>query len=172
MRVLVYDPDISQAGRHQVNSAGFLLVDELTQLLQEADVISLHLPLTEQTRDMFGAEQFACMRTGSYFINTARGGIVDEQALYEALLEGKLAGAGVDVFQLEPPNRMNPLLALDSVCATPHIALSTSEALARLASGVARDVLRVLAGEKPNHAIVSPTFFPRVAADPGGVVGP
>lgn len=160
MRVLAYDPGLSVEKRDQVRAAGVVLVSELVELLQQADVVSLHVPLTQRTRNMIGAEELAQMKTSSYLINAARGGIVDEEALHQALVRGQLAGAGIDVFNVEPPLTSNPLIALDSVCATPHIALSTSEALARLACEVARDVLRVLTGKKPVNAI-GPLPLPR-----------
>lgn len=121
----------------------------LTELLQKADIVSLHCPLTGETRDLIGTEQLALMKPGALLINTARGGIVDESALYEALREGHLGGAGVDVLAQEPPMADNPLLAaqLDNLIVTPHIAWASRAARQRLLDQLADNIAGYLNGE-------------------------
>jgi phosphoglycerate dehydrogenase-like enzyme len=101
---------------------------ELESLLGESDIVSLHLPLTADTRHLMTARTFGAMKRGSYLINTSRGGLVDERALTAALNEGRLAGAALDVFETEPPSIDNPLLKMPSVALTPHIAAGTRDA--------------------------------------------
>ncbi|MFO8023874.1 2-hydroxyacid dehydrogenase [Thiohalophilus sp.] len=114
----------------------------LSEMLQKADIVSLHCPLTEETRHLIGAEQLALMKPGALLINTARGGIVDESALYEALREGRLGGAGVDVLAQEPPVQDHPLLCaqLDNLIVTPHIAWASRAARQRLLDQVADNI--------------------------------
>ncbi|MCD6461315.1 MAG: hydroxyacid dehydrogenase [Thermoplasmata archaeon] len=121
-------------------------------LLQEADIISNHLPLTDETRGMFNAERLGMMKPTAFLINCARGGIVDEQALYDALREGKIKGAALDVYENEPPGD-SPLFSLDNVVLTPHIGASTKEAQMRAGTIVAEQVIKVLRGEKPDHLV-------------------
>ncbi len=127
----------------------------LTELLQKADVVSLHCPLSEETRHLIGAEQLALMKPGALLINTARGGIVDESALYEALREGHLGGAGVDVLAQEPPAADNPLLAaqLDNLIVTPHIAWASRGARQRLLDQVADNIAGYLDGGPVPNAL-------------------
>ncbi len=122
----------------------------LEQLLQEADIISLHCPLTENTRNLIGAEQLALMKSDAILINTARGGIVDETALYQALQEGRIGGAGIDVLADEPPPANHPLLqiTLDNLIVTPHIAWASRAARQRLVNQLAGNVASYLAGEE------------------------
>jgi len=136
--VIVHDPFVSQAD-------GLELVD-LPQLLSRSDVVSLHVRLTPQTRHLMGAEQFAQMRSGAFFINTAREQLVDESALLEALTSGRIGGAALDVVErLE--NGRNPLLDLPQVLVTPHIGGATKETLARGAAMAAQAVLAFVDGE-------------------------
>jgi glycerate dehydrogenase len=125
----------------------------LEELLTRVDVLSLHCPLTEHTRNLIGARELALMRPGAVLINTARGGIVDEDALAQALRSGHLGGAGVDVLTVEPPVRFNPLLdpALPNLIVTPHIAWASREARQRLISEVARNIAAHLRGERRNR---------------------
>jgi len=119
-------------------------------LLARSDVVSVHVPLLPETRGLIGAPQFARMKPTAFFLNTARGPIVDEAALAAALREERIAGAGLDVYAAEPLRPDNPLLALDNVVLSPHMSAHTGEALRRMAM-VAEDVLRVLGGERPIH---------------------
>lgn len=121
---------------------------ELAELLQQADVVTLHCPLSEQTRGLIGAEQLALMKPDAMLINTARGGIVDELALYEALANGRPGGAGIDVLDREPPGEENPLLQarLENLIVTPHIAWASRAARQRLLDQVARNIDSWLCG--------------------------
>jgi len=141
MRVVAWTlhPDPEKARRF-----GFTYLPSLESLLAEADVVSLHLRSSPETRGLLGARQFARMKDGAIFINTARGDIVDEGALVEALGTGKLAGAGIDVFTQEPVPRDSPLLNLTNVVLTPHTAGTTPEALANGLNLCAENVTRYI----------------------------
>jgi phosphoglycerate dehydrogenase-like enzyme len=121
---------------------------DLPSLLAGADIVSLHVPLTDETRGLIGRDALAAMRPGAILINTARGELVDEAALYEALTSGRLRGAGLDVFAREPVEPANPLLTLPTVVAAPHMAWLTPETLAR-SLGVAFDNCRRIAAGAP-----------------------
>ena len=125
---------------------------ELPELLAESDWVSLHVNLSPATRKMFGAEAFAQMRPGVCFINCSRGGVVDEDALLEALRSGHLAGVGLDVFDPEPPAADHPLFAFDNVVLTPHRGGQSAEGLIGC-SRVVEDVIRVLRGEEPRFGV-------------------
>ena len=132
MTVVAYDPFVKE-------SAGAKLVS-LDELLAQADYISLHLPKTKESAGMIGAEQFGKMKTGVRIVNCARGGIIDENALYEALTGGKVAGAALDVYAEEPPTEWK-LLKLDNVIGSPHIGAATKEAQTRVGAEVAQIVI-------------------------------
>jgi D-3-phosphoglycerate dehydrogenase len=121
----------------------------LDDMLARADVVSIHVPLTPETRGLIGAERLARMKPSAILVNTARGGIVDEPALAAALAGGRLGGAGIDVFEQEPPAADNPLFRLPNVVLSPHVAGITEDSARRLALGAAEGVLDVLAGRKP-----------------------
>lgn len=159
MRVLVYRKRRDREALKQVRETGAKLVD-LETLLKKADFISIHVPLTEETQHMIGAEQLGMMKKTAFLINVARGDVVDEEALYNSIVNGDLAGAGLDVFQMEPLTSDNPLLRLDNVVATPHIAWATHEFInaAKGHISVATDVVRVLQGERP-HFIANPEIY-------------
>jgi D-3-phosphoglycerate dehydrogenase len=133
MTVIAYDP--TSKGMFGVP---FVSLDEL---LAQSDYITLHLPKTQETANMIGAEQFARMKPGVRIINCARGGIIDEEALYEALVSGQVAGAALDVFAAEPPTDWK-LLQLDNVIASPHIGAATKEAQGRVGAEVAQIVIQ------------------------------
>lgn len=132
MSVVAYDPYV------QV-SDGVRMV-QLDELLASADYISLHLPKTKESAGMIGAAQFAKMRTGVRIINCARGGIMDEQALYDALLSGKVAGAAMDVYAEEPPSDWK-LIKLPNVIGSPHVGAATREAQGRVGAEVAEKLI-------------------------------
>lgn len=148
MKVVAYDPYITH---ERASSLGVELVS-FQELLSTSDFISIHVPLTPETRGMIGREEVERMKHGAFIINTSRGGIVDEEALYEALKKGKLGGAALDVYSKEPPPD-HPLLKLDSVICTPHIGGSTPEAQLRIALAMAEDLLRVVRGEEPVNKV-------------------
>ncbi len=151
MRVLAFDPYVPP---ERAADDGVELVATLASLLRDADVVSIHAPLTAETRGIIDRDALAQMKPTAFLINCARGGLVDEDALLEALRAGRLAGAGLDVFVEEPTPADHPLLRLENVVATPHVAGSSAEALRLMAETVAEDVLRVLRGEQPAHAYV------------------
>ncbi|MFN3332731.1 MAG: 2-hydroxyacid dehydrogenase [Caldilinea sp.] len=142
LHILAYDPFVSAARCAEMN------VEQvgLDELLARADIVSLHARVTPQTVGMIGAAQFARMKPGAYFINTARGPLVDYDALYEALRSGHLAGAGIDCFPEEPPPPDWPLLTLPNVTVTPHIAGASRNSAERGPEQVARDVANFFAG--------------------------
>ena len=142
-RVIVHDP--SPELPPGVEAA------DLDTLCRESDVVSLHAPLTAHTRHMIDTRRLALMKPGAVLVNTARGGLVDLDALQAALTQGRLAGAGLDVFDPEPPDAAHPLFALDSVVVTPHIGWYSEEAMRDLQRKAAEEAVRVLRGEPPLH---------------------
>ncbi len=147
LRVLVYDPYV---GIEQCAALGVTPVD-LPILLGESDFVSLHARVTRATRGMMGAAQFAQMKPGAYFLNTARGPLVDYDALYAALATRRLGGAALDTFALEPPPADWPLLKLDNVTVTPHIAGASRETARRKVEMVLMDVANYYAGRPLTH---------------------
>jgi D-3-phosphoglycerate dehydrogenase len=140
MKVIGYDPYVKEAD-------GIQLVT-LDELLAQADYISLHLPKTKESTNMIGVEQFAKMKAGVRIINCARGGIINEDALYEALTNGKVAGAALDVFADEPTTNWK-LIQLDNVIASPHIGAATKEAQARVGAEVAQKLIEFAKNVQP-----------------------
>jgi D-3-phosphoglycerate dehydrogenase len=136
---------------------------ELDQLLKESDFVSMHTILTPQTKHMMGLQQFKKMKPTAYFINTARGELVDEKALYTALSEGLIAGAGLDVLESEPPSRDNPLLKLNNVLITGHFAYYSEESREELFRWPWEEVARVLQGEWP-QGLVNPQVKEKFSA--------
>ena len=119
---------------------------KLEDLLREADIVSLHCPLTERTRHLIGAAELATMKPTAFLVNAARGEVVDEPALVEALREGRIAGAGLDSFAEEPPAPDNPLWDLPNLIVTPHLGGATSESLRRMGVQAVANILAVLEG--------------------------
>lgn len=152
MRVVAYDPFITAEAAAKM---GATLV-ELDALWREADVVSLHLPLTEQTRHLVGAATLARMKRGAILVNCARGGILDERAVADALASGHLGGAALDVFEQEPPPPDHPLFAFDNVVCTPHIGASTEEAQSAVAAAVAEQVVAFLRDGVVKNAVNIP----------------
>lgn len=159
MRVSAHDPYIAPQMPERL---GVELVS-LEELLREADFVSLHLPLTEGTRGLINRQALQAMKTGAYLINTARGGLVDEDALLEALEEGRLRGAALDVFGQEPP-RDPRLLGQPNLILTPHLAGSTEEAQREVARETAQQVLAALKGEPVRNALNLPLVRPEQMA--------
>lgn len=148
-QVLGYDPYLpaSEIKQHRAEPA------TLEQLFSRADFISLHMPLNDETRGMIDQQALQRMKPGVYLVCTARGGLVDERALLQALESGHVAGAGLDVFAVEPPGR-SELIAHPQVIATPHIAAQTSEAQARAAIDIAQEVMAALRGDPLRWKVV------------------
>ena len=143
MQVLVYDPYKPAA---EITAAGCEAVADLDAALPRADFVSVHCPKTPETVGMFNAARLKHMKPTAYLINTARGGLVDEKALYDALVSGRLAGAGLDVFEQEPPPVGQVLHALPNVIMAPHVAGVTVEAVERMSEQTARNLLSALDG--------------------------
>jgi D-3-phosphoglycerate dehydrogenase len=148
MQVLAYDPYLSSFSA-AVTETGARLLD-LDEVLAAADVVSCHLPLTDRTRGLLGRERLQRMKRGGILVNTSRGSIVDEAALFELLASGHLGGAALDVREVEPPGA-SPLHGLPNTVFAPHVAGWTHEAHARVIGTVAADVDRVLRGEQPRY---------------------
>jgi len=152
MMVCVYDPYVEPAG---ITSAGCVPERDLDAALPHADFVTIHCPKTTDTLGLFSAARLARMKPTAYLINTARGGIIDEPALYAALITGVIRGAGLDVFDREPPVRDDPLLALPNVIAAPHMAGVTRESFDRMAVAVATNLLSVLDGKPKAENVVN-----------------
>lgn len=153
MRVIAYDPYLSPP---TAEALGIRLVDR-ESVFREADVVSVHAALTPETKGMIAAAEFAQMKRGAILVNCARGEIVQEAALADALRSGKLAGAAIDVFETEPPVG-SPLLTAPNVVFTPHLGASTHEAQARAGSIIADQVIKVLDGRRPEF-LVNPDVY-------------
>ncbi len=170
MRVIAHDPFVSQ------DYARNLKVDlvSLDQLLREADFITLHVPLTATTTKLIGRKELAKLKPTARIINCARGGVIDEEALLEAIKAGKIAGAAFDVFDHEPVTD-SPLFREDKIIVTPHLGASTIEAQTSVAKDVAAEVLAVLQGQFSKYAVNAPHIAPelvpfmRVAATIGNL---
>jgi len=156
MKVVAYDPFISPEAAVKL---GAELVS-LDDLWARSDLISLHVPLTEQTRNLVNAQTIAKMKPGALLVNCARGGLVDEAALAEALAAGRLGGAALDVFQKEPPPPDHPLLKLDNFICTPHLGASTEEAQAAVAVAVAEQMALYLSRGVVKNAVNMPSLSP------------
>jgi D-3-phosphoglycerate dehydrogenase len=145
MKVLVYSPHCTD---EKAKNMGAIRTD-FEDLLKKSDFISLHIPHTKESHYLLNEKTLGLMKNGSFIINVARGGVVDENALYYMLKEGKLAGASVDVFEQEPPSEGNKLLSLENVILSPHIGASTKEAQINAGTVCAEQINMVLNGEEP-----------------------
>jgi D-3-phosphoglycerate dehydrogenase len=149
MKLLVYDPylDPEIISRHGAEAAS------LEKLLAEADAISIHVPLSQETRNLIGQRELAHMKPSAFLINTSRGGIVDEQALAIALKEGRLGGAALDVLSIEPPPPDHPLRQAPNLILTPHLSFYSRESVIELQTKAAEEVARALKGEPPRSPV-------------------
>jgi len=163
MRLIGYDPFISI---EYARNLGVGMVS-LEELLRQSDFITLHTPLTETTQGLIGVKELAMVKPTVRIINCARGGIIDEKALCEAIEEGRVAGAAIDVFA-EEPVRDSSLFKSDKIVVTPHLAASTTEAQANIALDVAEQVIAVLKGQPARYAVNAPLISPETLA----VIGP
>jgi phosphoglycerate dehydrogenase-like enzyme len=134
----------------------------LADLLSSADVVTLHVPLSPRTRGLLGERELRAMKPGAILVNTSRGEVVDEAALARALREGRIAGAGLDVLEREPPDPSNPLLGMRNVVLTPHVATGTRDSIVQKTRAACANFLRVLRGERPLE-VVNPRVFERQA---------
>lgn len=151
MKVIGYDPYVTASMNSELEIA-----TDLEWVFRNSDVISLHLPLTKTTKGIIGCREFSWMKPSAYFVNASRGGVVKEADLVNALQAGEIAGAGIDVFEVEPPDKWNPLFKLDNVIVSPHNAALTKEGSIRMAVHAAMQVEQVLSGVKPNWAVNEP----------------
>jgi D-3-phosphoglycerate dehydrogenase len=149
MNVIVFDPYIPD---QKARKMGINLTD-LETLLKSSDFVTIHVPLTSETRHMIGEKELNKFKKEAFLINVSRGGVVDEMALYKALKEKRIAGAALDVMEMEPPDPNNPLLSLDNIIITPHIAGSTKESIIEMAKTAAEDIVRVLNGRPPKFPV-------------------
>ncbi len=150
MAVLVYDPYIDEAKCPDYVT----VLRDRDELFRRADFISIHLPVTAETRYSVGAREFQLMKREAFLINTARGPIVDTEALVAALKSGGIAGAALDATEPEPTEPDSPLFGMDNVILTPHVAGSTVEAKAKSSLGAAMGCDEILTGKPPSHLIV------------------
>ncbi|MEW6002984.1 MAG: phosphoglycerate dehydrogenase, partial [Nitrospirota bacterium] len=156
MNVIAYDPFLSE---EKARAIGVEKVN-LQELFERSDFITIHTPITPETKNMINKETIGMMKTGVRIINCARGGVINEKDLYEALIEGKVAGAALDVFEKEPPED-NPLLLLDNVICTPHLGASTKEAQENVAVAVAEQIVDYLVYGTIRNAV----NFPSIPSD-------
>lgn len=157
MKVLVWSP---RASDEAIAAAGATRADTLEALLAEADFVSLHRPLREDTRHTIDAAALSAMKKTAFLVNTARGALVDEAALAAALREGRIAGAGLDVFQKEPLPADSPLRECETAILAPHVAGATEDALRETALQCAEQIIDVLSGRRPPH-LVNPEVWDR-----------
>jgi D-3-phosphoglycerate dehydrogenase / 2-oxoglutarate reductase len=158
MNVLAYDKYVPA---DEVRRRGAEPVESLDALLPQVDFLTCHTPLTDETRAMINEKSLGLMKKGAIYVNTSRGPVQQERALFEALTRGHLAAAGIDVFEEEPTSLDNPLFNLPNVVVSSHVAGVTQEARRQTSVQVASEMLRVLRGEKPD-VLVNPDVWPRL----------
>ncbi len=149
MRVLVYDPYVEESNLRELGIEKM----ELDELLRQSDFVSLHVPLNESTRHLIDREKISLMKRTAYLINTARGGVVDEKALAEALKSGQIAGAALDVFDVEPLPADSPFFDCPNVIMTPHVGAHTYEAILRMNMMAAESIVDFFNGKIPKHVV-------------------
>ena len=152
MDVYVYDPYVDET---TIKKSGAHYVDDFKSILPQMDAVTLHCPKTKETTDMFSAEEFDAMKSTSILINCARGGIVNEKALYDALTNNKIRSAGLDVYDDEPSTSSNPLFSLDNILLSPHIAGVTQEATIRMSKQAVQNVLDVFDNKVDPDVIIN-----------------
>jgi len=165
MRVLAYDPYLSAA---RAKTLQVELVENLEEALPQADFVTMHMPLTDETRHMLNAKRLALLKKGARIVNCARGGLIDEQALADALASGHVAGAAIDVFEQEPPAPANPLRNAPNIVFTPHLGASTAEAQESVGIEIALAIRAALLDGTINNAVNAPSVDAKTLA----VLGP
>jgi D-3-phosphoglycerate dehydrogenase len=150
MSVSFYDPYVTS---ESLKGERFEKKESLSDLLKESDFVSIHASLISETNRMFGEKEFREMKPSAYLLNVARGGIVDEEALFRALKEGRIGGAALDVLSKEPPDKGHPLFHLDNILVTPHIAYNTKEAKWRAKDQLKRIILSIIQGQFPINVV-------------------
>ncbi len=151
MNIIGYDPYLSH---EKVAELGIKKYDDLKELISKSDIISISVPLVPSTVDLISKEEFNVMKKSAILVNTSRGKIVNEFYLYEALKAGKIRAAALDVFEVEPPTRDNPLFTLDNFIGTPHIGAATEEALIRMGQTAIEEIIRVRDGLEPLYRVI------------------
>lgn len=151
MKILAYDPFATKE-----NCPDYVTICDWETIFKEADIISLHMPLTKDNIGCVGMTEFKNMKKSALFINCARGEVVKENELIDALQNEEITGAFIDVFEQEPPSMDNPLLSMDNVIVTPHMASNTEECMMLMAVQAASEIIRVLSGEAPNWPVNKP----------------
>ncbi|MDP6758852.1 MAG: NAD(P)-dependent oxidoreductase [Chloroflexota bacterium] len=153
MRLLAYDPYVDRAGFRRLPGVAMEFCDDLAALLAEADAVSLHVPLTEETRGLIGKPELEAMKLGAFLVNVSRGALIDLPALREALEGGRLGGAGLDVFVPEPPDWDDPLLVAPNLVLTPHMGWRSDLSELEVEMGAVAEVRRILLGEGPKFRV-------------------
>ena len=150
MKVIAFDPYVAP---EKAREMGITLVPASDDVFRQADVVSMHTPLTPETRGFVNAARLGLMKPTAFLINFSRGEVVDEKALYTALKTGVIAGAAIDVYDPEPPLNDNPLYELENIILSPHSAALTQECVIRMAVGAAEGVVDVLTGKRPQFVV-------------------
>jgi D-3-phosphoglycerate dehydrogenase len=150
MEVWGYDPYLSS---EDVHLPGLVFTKEREEIIKTSDFLSLHVPLSHETQGLIGKKELHLMKPTAFLINTSRGEIIDEPALIEALQQGRIAGAGLDVFAKEPPGTSHPFFQMENVILSPHTGALTRDAVAQLAEGAAQNTVDVLEGRKPSYSL-------------------
>ncbi|WP_317856125.1 phosphoglycerate dehydrogenase [Chakrabartyella piscis] len=151
MKVLAYDPFVTEVPEE---FAEYVTLADLDTVTKQSDIVSIHVPLLDSTKNLFDEARIMMMQPESYLINTSRGGIINEEDLYKCMSAGHLGGCAIDVVEVEPMQQDNPLLTLDNFVVTPHIGMYSLEAISAVSIVCAENVAKVLAGEEPNYKIV------------------
>jgi len=152
MNVFVYDPYVNQS---EIKKSGAVIVDNYKDILPKMDAVTLHCPKNDETTNMFSSEEFNIMKDSSFIINCARGGIVNEKALYDALTSKKIRAAGLDVYDDEPSTSSNPLFSLDNILLSPHVAGVTIESTIRMSKQAVQNVLDVFDNKIDPEVIIN-----------------
>ncbi|MEW6334289.1 MAG: hydroxyacid dehydrogenase [Thermodesulfobacteriota bacterium] len=155
MKAIAFDPYVTP---EKAQEMGVTLCPRMDDVFSQADVVSLHTPLTPETRRLVNAERLRMMKPTAFLVNFSRGEVIDEKALYDALKAGVIAGAAIDVYDPEPPLKDNPLFELGNIILSPHSAALTGECVIRMATGAAEGVVDVLTGRRPQF-VVNPEVF-------------
>ena len=150
MKAIAFDPYVTP---EKAREMGVTLCSAMDDVFEQADVVSLHTPLTPETRRLVNADRLRLMKPTAFLVNFSRGEVVDEKALYDALKTGVIAGAAIDVYDPEPPLDDNPLFELDNILLSPHSAALTGECVIRMATGAAEGVVDVLTGRRPQFVV-------------------
>ena len=146
---------IQDSGDHvagDLHLPGLTFTENRDDMIRSVDFLSVHVPLTHETQGLIGKRELSLMKPAAFLVNTSRGEIVDEPALIEALQQGRIAGAGLDVFAKEPPEPSHPFFRMENVILTPHAGALTKDAVAQLAEGAARNAIDVMEGRPPSFS--------------------